>query len=381
MSTDEILIIDGHLDMAVNALALRRDLTQPMGVHREREGGARRPPSGHKDSPERRKGPLIPEQGPVTVTIPEMRAGRVGIMLSTIMCRVQASGPDMDHTVRTPAAAYAVGRSHLAYYQALAREGEICWVRDIPELDACLQAWEHPSPTTPVGLILAMESADPILGPDQASEWYQVGLRSVSLTHFGANTYGHGTGTRGGLYPSAYPLMDALRAVGIVLDLTHAAEQTFWQILNYWDGPVHASHCNCRALVKGQRHLSDEMIRAIAERGGVIGMVFAEPMLNLSWVWEEPATHTKAATRSMSAVAEHVDHICQLLGNADHVAFGTDLDGGFGRDLAPTDLDTIADLQKCLRILRARGYGEEDVRKIAHGNLVRFFRDAWGRTR
>jgi membrane dipeptidase len=110
-------------------------------------------------------------------------------------------------------------------------------------------------------------------------------------------------------------------------------------------------------------------------------MVFAEPMLNLSWVWEEPATHTKAATRSMSAVAEHVDHICQLLGNADHVAFGTDLDGGFGRDLAPTDLDTIADLQKCLRILRARGYGEEDVRKIAHGNLVRFFRDAWGRTR
>jgi membrane dipeptidase len=380
MSTDEILIIDGHLDMAVNALALRRDLTQPMGVHREREGGARRPPSGHKDSPERRKGPLIPEQGPVTVTLPEMRAGRVGIMLST-MCRVQASGPDMDHTVRTPAAAYAVGRSHLAYYQALAREGEICWVRDIPELDACLQAWEHPSPTTPVGLILAMESADPILGPDQASEWYQVGLRSVSLTHFGANTYGHGTGTRGGLYPSAYPLMDALRAVGIVLDLTHAAEQTFWQILNYWDGPVHASHCNCRALVKGQRHLSDEMIRAIAERGGVIGMVFAEPMLNLSWVWEEPATHTKAATRSMSAVAEHVDHICQLLGNADHVAFGTDLDGGFGRDLAPTDLDTIADLQKCLRILRARGYGEEDVRKIAHGNLVRFFRDAWGRTR
>jgi membrane dipeptidase len=83
----------------------------------------------------------------------------------------------------------------------------------------------------------------------------------------------------------------------------------------------------------------------------------------------------------MSAVAEHLDHVCQLLGNVDHVAFGTDLDGGFGRDLAPTDLDTIADLQKFLRILRARGYGEEDVRKIAHGNLVRFFRHAWGRTR
>lgn len=381
MSTVELLIIDGHLDMAANALALRRDLTQPVQVLREREGGAQRSPSAHKDSLERRKGPLLPEQGPATVALPEMRAGRVGIMVSTIMCRVQASGSDTSHAVRTPAAAYAVGRSHLAYYQALVRQGEICWVRDIPELEACLRAWEHPSPTTPVGLILAMESADPILGPDQVPEWYQAGLRSVSLTHFGCNTYGHGTGTRGGLFPSAYPLMDALRALGIVLDLTHAAELAFWQILEYWNGPVHASHCNCRALVPGQRHLSDEMIKAIAGRGGVIGMVFTESMLNPAWVWEEPATHRKSATRSMSAVAEHVDHVCQLLGNAEHVAFGTDLDGGFGRDLAPTDLDTIADLEKFLRILKARGYGEEDVRKIAYGNLVRFFRHAWGRTR
>lgn len=381
MASTELLIIDGHLDMAANALALRRDLTQPVRVLREREGGARPPRSAHKDSLERREGPLLLEQGPATVSLPEMRAGRVGIMVSTIMCRVQASGPYTDHAVRTRAAAYALGQSHLAYYQALVRQREICWVRDIPELEACLRAWENPSPHTPVGLILSMESADPILGPDQVPEWHQAGLRSVSLTHFGSNIYGHGTGTRGGLFPSAYPLMDALRQAGIVLDLTHAAELAFWQILDYWDGPVHASHCNCRALVPGQRHLSDEMIKAIADRGGVMGMVFTESMLNPSWVWGEPATHRKTATRSMSAVVEHVDHVCQLLGSADHVALGTDLDGGFGRDLAPTDLDTIADLQKFLDILRSRGYQEEDVRKIAHGNLVRFFREAWGNKR
>jgi len=378
MATTDLLIIDGHLDMAANALALRRDLTQPVQVLREREGGGRRLRSTHKDSLERRKGPLLPEQGPVTVALPEMRAGRVGIMVSTIMCRVQAWGSDTAHAARTRAAAYAVGRSHLAYYQALVREGEICWVRDIPELEACLRGWEDPSPQTPVGLILSMESADPILGPDQVPEWHQVGLRSVSLTHFGSNTYGHGTGTRGGLFPPAYPLMDALREAGIALDLTHAAELAFWQILEYWDGPVHASHCNCRALVQGQRHLSDEMIKAIAERGGVIGMVFTESMLNPSWVWDDPSTHRKTATRTMSAVVEHVDYVCQLLGNADHVALGTDLDGGFGRDLAPTDVDTIADLQKFLVILSSRGYREEDVRKIAHGNLIRFFRHAWG---
>lgn len=377
MTNADLLIIDGHLDMAANALALRRDLTQPVQVLREREGGVR-VRSAHKDALDRRRGPLIPEQGPVTVSLPEMRAGRVGIMLSTLMCRVQGAGPDTAHAARTREAAYAVARSHLAYYQALVRQGEICWVRDIPELDACLRAWEHPSARTPVGLILSMESADPILGPEQVPEWYQAGLRSVSLTHFGSNVYGHGTGTRGGLFPSAYPLMDALRTAGIVLDLTHAAELAFGQILDYWDGPVHASHCNCRALVPGQRHLSDEMIKAIAGRGGVVGMVFAEQMLNPAWVWEDQATHRKTATRSMAAVVEHVDHICQLLGNAEHVALGTDLDGGFGRDLAPTDLDTIADLQQFFVILGSRGYTDEDVRKIAHGNLIRFFRQAWG---
>lgn len=377
----DLLIIDGHLDMAANALALRRDLTLPVQVLRDREGGARPPRSGHKDSLERRVGPLLPRQGPVTVALPEMRAGRVGVMVSTLMSRIQASGTDTAHTARTREAAYAVARSHLAYYQALATQGEICWVRDIRELEVCLRAWEAPTAGTPVGLILSMESADPILAPEQVSEWHRAGLRSVSLTHHGINTYGHGTGSRGGLFPPAYPLMDALREAGVALDLSHAAESAFWQILEYWDGPVHASHCNCRALVPGQRHLSDEMIRALAERGGVIGLVFGEMMLNPAWDWERRETHVAAATRSMSAVAEHADHICQLLGTADHVAIGSDLDGGFGRELAPTDLDTIADLQGFLAILRSRGYSEGDVRKIAHGNLVRFFRQAWGDTR
>jgi membrane dipeptidase len=378
MANTDLLIIDGHLDMAINALGLRRDLTQSVQVLRDREGGARPARSAHQDSLDRKVGPLLPLQGPATVSLPAMRAGRVGIMVSTVVCRVQASTSDSPCTARTREAAYAVARSHLAYYQALVREGELAWVRDVGELDTCLQAWEEPTPRTPVGLILSMESADPILAPEQVPEWHAAGLRSLSLTHFGPNVYGHGTGSRGGLYPSAYPLMDALRRAGIVLDVTHAADLAFWQILEYWDGPVHASHGNCRALVPGQRHLSDEMIMAIAGRGGVVGMVFAEQMLNPAWNWEDPATHRVTATRSMSAVAEHVDHICQLLGSADHVSLGSDLDGGFGRDLAPIDLDTIADLQGFVGILRTRGYREEDVRKIAHGNLIRFFRRAWG---
>ena len=240
-----------------------------------------------------------------------------------------------------------------------------------------MASWEDPTPDTPVGLILSMECGDPILGPDQVPEWWEAGLRSVSLTHFGVNAYGHGTGTGGGLYPPAYPLMDALRETDMVIDLTHAAEIAFWQILDYWDGPVHASHCNCRALVPGQRHLSDEMIKAIVDRHGVIGMVFAEQMLGPTWVFEDPSTHYETSTRAMRAVMDHVDHVCQIAGDCDHVAFGTDLDGGIGREHSPIDYDTIADLQRFPGIMVDCGYSEEDVRKMAHGNLLRLFHNAW----
>jgi membrane dipeptidase len=377
MPRDPLLIIDGHLDMAYNALFHRRDLTQSVQTLREREDSTPPRDPDHPDSLRQRRGPEALGKGVATVALPEMRQAHVGIMLSTIMSRVQQPMSTMNDGVRTQGAAHATGQAHLHYYKALERQEEITWIHNSADLDACVEAWKAPTSETPVGLILSMESADPILGPDQVQEWWDAGLRSVGLTHFGANTWGHGTGTRGGLYACAYPLMDALRAVGMILDLTHAADLTFWQILDYWDGPVHASHCMCRTLVPGQRHLSDEMILALTQRGGVIGMVFAEAMLNPEWNFDHTSSYQPTAKRTMGAVVEHLDHICQLTGNCDHVAIGTDLDGGFGRELSPVDYDTIVDLQKFLHILERRGYGQEDIAKIAHGNLLRFFHIAW----
>ena len=376
MSADPILIIDGHLDMAFNALFYRRDLTQPVALLRSREDGQHT----HVPLDPNFYDPAIGlprKHFTVTVSLPDMRRGRVGIMLSSIMARVQIPGPDAHNAVRTQAVAYARGQSHLAYYQALEDEGEITFIRNSKDLESCVEAWKDPTESTPIGLILTMESADPILGPDQVGEWWEAGLRSVILTHFGTNTYGHGTGSVGGLFPPAYRLMDALRETNMALDLTHTSDIAFWQILDHWDGPVHASHCNCRALVTGQRHLTDEMIRAITERGGVIGMVFAEQMLSPSWNWDDKRTHYSTATRSMQAALEHIDHICELTGSADHVAFGTDLDGGFGLELSPIDYNTIEDLQVFLEIMRNHGYSEDDVTKFAHGNLIRFFKTIW----
>ena len=375
--SNPILIIDGHLDMAFNALYKRRDLTQPVQVLREREDPIRGDVSQHADSLERRTGPWPQKATTVTVTLPEMRKGRVGIMLTTVMARVQAPTAATHNSVRTQAVAHARGRSHLHYYEALEREGEIFWIKTADDLDKSVAMWADPKDDTPIGLILTMESADPILGPDNVAFWAEAGLKSVSLTHFGANTYGHGTGTVGGLYPPAYPLMDALAETDIAIDLSHASDLAFWQILDHWKGPVHASHCNCRALVPGQRHLSDDMVKAITDRGGVIGMVFAEQMLSPFWNWDAPSTHYANSIRPMKAAIAHIDHICELTGSTDHVAFGTDLDGGFGRELSPIDYNTIDDLQTFLDNLRDHGYAEKDVEKIANGNLIRFFKTAW----
>ena len=137
MPDKPVLIIDGHLDMAFNALFYRRDLTQPVHVLREREDVVRTDLSTHKDSLERRAG-LEDKRYTVTVTLPEMREGHVGIMLSTIMARVQAPSIDSHNSVRAQSVAYARGQSHLHYYNALARRGEITFIRDSADLDACV---------------------------------------------------------------------------------------------------------------------------------------------------------------------------------------------------------------------------------------------------
>jgi membrane dipeptidase len=378
---EPVLIVDGHLDLAFNALHHRRDLTQNVQTLREREDiyrdgvGASESPglAVHPDA--LRKKPRGGGEGIATVALPELRAGRVGIVLSTIMARVQMPTGFLTDGVRTQAAAHAIGQSHLHYYKALERAGEVTILRTAADLEASVCTWQDsPGESTPIGLVLSMESADPILGADDVQAWYDAGLRSVSLTHFGANSWGHGTGTKGGLYANAYPLLDALGAAGVALDVSHAADLTFWQLLDCWEGPVHASHCMCRSLVPGQRHLSDDMIKTIAHRGGVIGMVLAEPMLNPDVDFDDLSTAPVVSTRPMVAIADHIDHICQLTGSNEHVAIGSDLDGGFGREWAPVDLDSIADLQKLPGRLEGRGFSADDIAAITHRNLLAFLR-------
>ncbi len=359
MPDNPMLIVDSHLDLAFSAIQVNRDLTQPAAAVRIHD-------------PES----VMRSFGSCTVTFPELRKGRVGIVFGTVMSRLDPN----DHWTRTgmycQTQCHGVGRGHLAYYQALEREGVIRFIRNTADLEEVAAAWEDPAPDTPIGLVLAMESADPILDPAQVPEWYDLGLRMVSISHYGTSAYSHGTGTEGGVLPTAKPLLNALGEAGIVVDLTHTTDQAFYEILDLYDGPVVASHHNCRALVPGQRQLTDDMVNAIVQRGGVIGAAFDAWMLDPGWRREVPC-YEQTTKATLETVADHIDHVCQLAGNARHAGIGTDLDGGFGQEQSPRDLNTIADLQNLRDIFDRRGYSEEDARDIFSRNWIRFLKKTW----
>ena len=185
--------------------------------------------------------------GSCTVTLPELRRGKIGLVCGTVMSRLDPDDKWTRTGMYTQDQCHGVGRGHLAYYQALERAGHIRFIRTVEQLETCITSWQDPLPDTPLGLILAMESADPILDPNQVPEWYDLGLRMVSISHYGTSAYSHGTGTEGGLLPTAKPLLDALNEAGIIVDVTHLTDQAHWELLDVYDGPIAASHHNCRA--------------------------------------------------------------------------------------------------------------------------------------
>ena len=224
-----------------------------------------------------------------------------------------------------------------------------------------------------IGLVTSMESADPVIEPKQLPIWKASGIRIIGPAHYGSGRYAGGTGTELGLAFEGKQLLREMEKLGILLDLTHLSDEAFWEAMDCFGSMVLASHNNCRALVPHQRQLDNKQIHAIISRDGVIGVAFDNWMLRPGW------THgVKDNERVMlTHVFDHIDHICQLAGNSHHAAIGSDLDGGFGREQSPSDLDTIADLQHLTDVLSKRGYRDEDIAAIMHGNWLRLLREAW----
>lgn len=355
-----MLIIDAHLDLAWNALQWNRDLQH--SVYTIRTGESHLSGAG---------------RGQGTVAFPEMRQGRIALCFATLLAR-STGRPIQNLDYSSPYQAYAIAQGQLAYYHALDKAGEVHLIHQMEQLEEHIDVWQQWEESTErrqpaIGLVISMESADPILTLEQLPAWKEAGVRIIGPAHYGPGRYAGGTSTEIGLGFEGKQLLREMEMLGIILDLTHLSDEGFWEAMDSFGGFVLASHNNCRALVPHQRQFDNKQLHAIIAREGVIGVAFDNWMLRPGWT--RGASDNERVT--ISHVADHIDHICQLAGNSQHAAIGSDLDGGFGREQSPADLDTIADLQHMTEILSKRGYGDKDIVAIMHGNWLRLLRKAW----
>ena len=352
--------IDAHLDLSMNAMEWNRDLTRPVAEINARE-------QGMTDKPDR---------GNATVSLPELRKGNVGLVVATQIARfVEPDNPLPGW--HSPQQAWAHTQGQLAWYSAMEKLGELKQIRNWQELQAHLAYWNagEDKSQKAIGYILSLEGADSIVSLDYLETAYENGLRALGPAHYGPGRYAFGTDASLPLSQQGKDLLRKMEELGIILDATHLCDLAFWDALDHFQGPVWASHNNCRALVDHNRQFSDEMIKALIARGAVIGGVFDAWMLSPGWIRGESTPKERNVT--LATLLDHLDHICQLAGNANHIGIGSDLDGAFGKEQCPSDLETIADLQKIPGLLRARGYSEEDIQKVMHGNWLRFLKKAW----
>jgi membrane dipeptidase len=344
------LIVDAHEDIAFNVLALGRDVRRSALETRRLEVGT--------DVPER--------NGTCMVGLPEWIQGKVAVVFGTIYVsparKGRMSGPQI---YSNAAEAHALGQQQLDTYRRLAdEEDRVALVGGQGDLREVLESWQTDSPT--VGIVPLMEGADPIRKPPEAEWWFEHGVRLVGLSWKKGTRYAEGDGAPGPLTDSGRELLEVMSELGMILDVSHLAEESFFEALDRFEGRVVATHANPRAFVPGSRQLSDDMIRRLAERDGVVGIVPVSYFLRRDW---------ETTQVTLDDVAAVIDHVCQVVGDAAHVGLGSDFDGGFGAEHTPPGLDTVADLRRIGPALGDAGYDPEDIDAILGGNWLRVLKD------
>lgn len=355
-----MFIIDAHLDLSMNALEWNRDLRLPVQKINEREKGL-------TDKPDR---------GKATVSLPQLRKGNIGLVVATQIARYVDEKNKLPGW-HSPQQAWAQTQGQLAWYNAMEEAGELIQVNDLATLEKQVSLWndESAAEKKPVGYILSLEGADSLITVDHLYKAHAAGLRALGPAHYGPGRYAQGTDATGKMGEPGKNLLRVMEELNVILDATHLCDESFWEALENFNGPVWASHNNMRALVNHNRQFSDEQLKALISRGAVIGMAFDAWMMVPNW--QRGKSQPKEMNCSLATIIDHVDHLCQLAGNCLHVGIGSDLDGAFGTEQCPYDLETITDLQKLIALLEKRGYDRADIKNIMHGNWLRFLRTAW----
>jgi membrane dipeptidase len=353
------LIADGHLDLAMNAMEWNRDLRWKISDIRESE-------KGMTDKPDRGNG---------TVSFPSMREGNIFLCMATQIARYVKPGSKIPGW-NSPEQAWAHTQGQLAWYKAMEESGEMVQIRNVKGLENHLQLLGNRSEYSPVGYVLTLEGADSIVSIKHLERAYNYGLRAVGMSHYGPGTYAQGTDAKGGLGTKGKELLKEIENLGIILDTTHLCDESFYEAMDLFHGPVWSSHNNCRIFVQHNRQFSDDQIRLLIARDSVIGVALDAWMLVPDWIGGTSTPYNKNVT--LELVINNIDHICQLSGNSLHTAIGSDLDGAFGTEQSPLEIDTIADLQKIPLMLSEKGYKNADITNIMSGNWIRFLRKNLG---
>lgn len=350
-----MIIVDAHEDIAYNAICFNRDYRRAARETRRLEDDEHLP------------------NGSAMLGLPDAILGRVAVAFATLFVEpVRQNAPMSGCAVyQTPDDAYRLASRQLDYYYHLTDQtNRVNLILTRSDLDETLATWSDGTEIEQhrQGLVVLMENADPIIEPPQLEEWYERGVRIVGPA-WSATRYAGGTWQPGPLTRLGYELLDTMQNFNMLLDLSHMAEEAYLQALERYEGAVIASHSNPRHFQNTSRNLSDEMIRLLAERDGVMGIVFYNRYLDGDWL---PGERKNKIT--MSRVVDAIDHVCQVTGSAAHVGIGSDFDGGFGAESTPAEFDTVSDLWNLGAALRKRGYTEADIEAILSGNMLRKLR-------
>ena len=354
-----MFVLDAHLDLAMNAMEWNRDLTWTVEEIRKSE-------IGMKDKPDREKN---------TVSLDAMRKGNVGICVATQIARYVKRESKLSGW-NSPQQAWAQTQAQLAWYKSMEDAGEMVQITNGKHLKEHLALWENDDVSKkPIGYILSLEGADSIVNMDYLEKSYNQGLRAIGPAHYGPGTYAHGTDSVGGIGRKGRKLLKKIEELNLILDATHLCDVSFWETMKIYDGPVWASHNNCRKFVNHNRQYSDEQIKELIARDAVIGIALDAWMMVPNWIRGKSTPEGMGVT--LDQMIDNIDHICQLSGNSSHVGIGTDLDGAFGKEQSPDDLDTIADLQKIPSMLSKKGFTTKDIENIMSQNFMKFLHRVW----
>jgi membrane dipeptidase len=356
------LLVDAHQDLAWNMLTFRRDYTRSATETRALEHGK-----------------LAPSQnGDTLLGWPDFQHGRVALIFATLFAAPlrRKEGEWDTLTYSGLSQARQVYSVQLDAYHRLVDEHpqQFRLILDQTGLADLLKHWEQSVPDDagedaghPVGLVILMEGAEAVGDPQELEEWWARGVRLIGPAWAGTRFCG-GTREPGPLTAEGYTLLEGMADFGFTLDISHMDEKAALQALDAYPHPAIASHSNAAALLKdpdSNRFLSDQVLRGLLERDGIVGLV---PFNNfLVWGWR-PEDGRQLVT--LKHLADQIDYVCQLAGDARHAGLGSDFDGGFGLQSVPVEIDTIADLHKLSPFLTEKGYTEEDVAAILGGNWL-----------